>query len=465
MTLVVFAIFTFVRRKKIPLWFYIGILFLIIGFIVLYISPGSSARGSFIKSETLDGILRYMNAKEFFSLTTPEMIVRANVAYGHFFKSIVFVSVFLSFLPVVVKFFKRGIKLYVAILVLLVLSYLTRFFLDVYSVGVILILLLICALILRAKLRTLYTKLFFLQLAWAFLGGLTVLYIDIPHRAHMADHIVSLISILLIFGYFYKDFDVKFNLKRILNYVLPIGTLIYALYVLFAYYNYYTLQQAAFKEIQSQKARGIEDIVIDPKYYKASRFYDRLGEWGSPSANASEWPNFDIAKYYGVKSFRLGTEPSLQSTMSVDKAKESTKVKEPSTETSTLESSMPVNNKSANNASQDSTSATQPEATKTMTDKTQVDSEIKPMVSPANSATLTTPESTPSATSQTPASEPASQTPASEVPASKPANQIPVSQTPASEVPEGISIPGVNSTPKDSTVTNPSDTSPKEDAK
>ncbi|PAF51358.1 hypothetical protein BKH43_01585 [Helicobacter sp. 13S00401-1] len=418
-TLVVFGIFTLVRRKKIPLWFYIGILFLIIGFIVFYLSPGTSIRVDALKNIRIDGILRYMSAKEFFTLSTQEMLERANMAYHHFFKSIVFVSVFFSFLPVVVKFFKRGIKLYVAIVVLLVLSYLTRFFLDVYFVGIILILLLICALVLRKTLRVLYTKLFFLFLAWAFLGGLSVLFIGLPHRAHMGDHIVSLITLLLVLGYFYKDYEAKFNLKKILNWLLPIGTIIYALYVLFAYYNYYTLQKEALHEIKTQKANGIQDLVIDPKFYKRTRFYDRLGEWDGPSSNASQWPNTDIAKYYHVKSFRLG---KIDETSSIKTSNEASKdLTELNTKTDTLESK---DSTSKESTTKEDTTSPSSSTTPISSPNKDLDTKEAKDLSTTNETNKTTSEAIPNDTKDTNA--PPLASPTSSLPASSPTASPPI---------------------------------------
>ena len=59
------------------------------------------------------------------------------------------------------------------------------------------------------------------------------------------------------------------------------------------------------KIINEEKGKGNYEIYLEP-YYPTSKF-NPMYNLGDISENKTDWPNYDIARYYNIKSIQLNT--------------------------------------------------------------------------------------------------------------------------------------------------------------
>lgn len=271
------VIYAKIAKIKLPLWYYLGIVFFILGFLVLYLSPGHSMRSH------LDN--NFLTLSQFFMLDFGDKMKRILYTLQD---SQTLIFVYFSFLLTFVALWKnRKFKyLYLSLLCILIAFYDDSL---VHYVSTFFILLTLLK-------ERVYRAIMFLYVVY-FLACLAPFQlISIPFRARLGDIVVVVAMICLIYQHYRRILPYYFNI------VIVCATLGYASFVFVEYARFYANWCEMVAYIQQQKELGNYNVVVK-NIFKSH--YDNFYGWFRPTDIAIEVPNPHYAKYFGLETFRL----------------------------------------------------------------------------------------------------------------------------------------------------------------
>lgn len=293
-----------IRKEKLPLWYFIGILSLFAGWFMLYTCPGTAAR----IQASLNSGYEYLALSEIIRMPFNLLIKTVMHTYNKalrwpYYENYVLISSFLFVISIFDKpSFKKVFQAFAIILFMgIVLFFLPRlvFLLSAFCVA------LLYAYTLRHENRnaarmfliigcTLFTE-------FVFIGA--TIQVGIPRRASFQYTILNFILIAVLMNYFFTIFHNLVNIRR-LAFVLCL-LLTFGL-VVFVSIECYSMSLKWWKMEQSiaqQKRNGIRDVVVDKTTFIAR--YWGYGDWGNPVTGAGDWVNESYAKAYGVDTFSV----------------------------------------------------------------------------------------------------------------------------------------------------------------
>lgn len=300
-----FITYSFIKQRKLPLWYIPGSIALFIGFLLLYTCPGTSGR--------IKGILAaggdYISLKEilgngfyFFMRTILSTYERKSIRWicG---ENLVLISVFLL---IVCAFYKPSIKKFIVSLANIFCLAASLFFLS----PLFFLILSIFCLVLYAfhfrkinnELSTLYALCAgILFVEFLFIGATIQSSYALVARARFQYTILNFIFISIIMKYCFDTFKDKKNVCRIAFVFCFAVTLLFAAFVSAECYRMRLKWNAMVVSVEKQKQAGSKNIVVDKATFRSAWW--NYGDWGRPTEDIKDWCNERCAKFFGVETF------------------------------------------------------------------------------------------------------------------------------------------------------------------
>lgn len=285
------------NKINLPLWYHLGVYFFCIGWLILFFSPGSTARGLMsILSYDIPFVNReFVTIHEFFQASFSDQILRINATMNTSCR-----KSFGIFLLTLLWFYlwkiNLGIKrtLFLGILFSCVISiyyflFKTIFALPLYFVALFCILLLI----IRNHRYILFVVLFVI---WLLIGLMLVQFHgQVGLRARMGEGLILASMILIMFREFYLNSKYQFITQCFVVSILTVS--IIANFVNWGLYRY-NWEQVLIMINEKKKYFGENAEIVIPKELFYS-FYDK--DFGGLGNNPENSVNKSYAKYFGVK--------------------------------------------------------------------------------------------------------------------------------------------------------------------
>ena len=289
--LIVSICYVVYKKIKLPFWYIFGSFGFFIGWIILYLSPGSRSRG---ERYSLEG--KFVSIQEFFDMSILDKFFTINNAFNNGYSHIyiVFLLVFVIF-----YIYKKWnfIKLYHIVLLFVGFGIALPF--TKHICGLLVYGLILYAMYDLTKNDKKYQYFIGLFVLWLFINLILIqMEAGIAKRAKLGRDFPLLIIIFVIAKEFYF-----INTKRALQIVS--GFFIFGITFVSgsAFEVYYKWND--FKEyVKNEKALGHKDIVIEDrdKYFPFQRYFK---DYTNVGRNPKSFPNPDYAKYFGVDSIRV----------------------------------------------------------------------------------------------------------------------------------------------------------------
>lgn len=289
----------YARQKKLnlPLWYFIGFLGIVCGWLILFFSPGAAIRAMALDSDHTVPFLErnFVTISEFFKASFFEQIGRINFTFNEACrKSFGFFLLCLSWYYLWKKYgwTRKTLLLGVFLSFLIVIVY---FLLKNYCA----LLLYGCVLFMLIEMTRIDKRfLFFIVIfiAWMVTGLLLVQFKGhVGLRARIGEGLMLSIMLILMFRDFYQQIKYKKFLEKIVVFVFSVSVV--ANLVNWSYYAYEW--QKIVQQVNEAKKNGNLDIVINANQLYS--FY--VKDFGEIGTNPQSPMNLHYAKYFGVNSF------------------------------------------------------------------------------------------------------------------------------------------------------------------
>lgn len=289
-----------IKNWKQPFWQYFGIFGVSLGWIALFLSPGSRVRAELVAQKG-----NFISLSDFLDWSFLEMLLWINQTFNFSATSLifrVFLLVFMIFIFEKIHYFEK-MKAYT-----LVKKSVSIFFILLLYVGVILFSKYICALLVYGIILFCLIKLAKTNPKYYIFLGLFVvrLFMDlslfqlqgnIAARAEVGKDLVLVGILMFIFKeWFFKNPRV---IGRIIIGQLGVGIL----FVSIGCYDIWVKSNALKDQILG---KGPKDEVVLSKEVMAHKFLGRYFlDYSHLSKDPKHWLNRSVAEYYGVKSVRV----------------------------------------------------------------------------------------------------------------------------------------------------------------
>ena len=292
----------FVRKETLPIWYFIGIISILAGWLFLYTCPGISVRVKALISYGGD----YLSISEIMNMPFTLLLKTIFHTYNRVISRVyhvnyILVSLFLliisfsysrvleNFLITLSAIMSMGVCLFVfpkllflLCIIFLMILYAYKFKKDNHDIYR---LFMILACVLLAEL--------------VFIGATIQVYI--PRRASFQYSIVNFILISILMNYCFNEFKNNFKVKFIAFVCCLCISFPTVMFVSFECYRMKQKWDLMLESIAIQKNNGIMDVIVDKETFVSK--YWSYGEWSNPDENYSEWPNTSYAEVYGVDTF------------------------------------------------------------------------------------------------------------------------------------------------------------------
>lgn len=270
-----------------PLWYKLGIILFILGFCVLYFSPGHEARVTMYK-----GLYHYLSLRDFLALDFGAKMDRIILTLQNSHSLMLnllslsmFSTLYLSF-----RFIKSRVIYITFLFVILYLLYLQN---NVFLSHLIII----CVCIRFLYSRT-FQAIFGIYLIYLLIALSTFQITLLPGRARLID--VLLLS--SIFCILFKYFSLNSIFKKYASRIVLVFVVVYGTFVAVEYARFNHRWNVMIEDIQKEKQKGNLDIVYKNIFIS---HYKNFGDWNNPTDLFFEQPNMHYAEYFGVNSFRV----------------------------------------------------------------------------------------------------------------------------------------------------------------
>lgn len=287
--LVVSIGYAYFKKIKLPLWYYIGMIGFLSGWLILFFSPGSAIRAT----QMIDGG-GFIPLKDLFSLGILKQMILLNETLTNFYHRgfVIFYCCFLVFF-----IYKMKIKMNIwRSLILIIFAFLSIVIARHIS-GLVVFGFVFYLIWKLTRYEKKYYLFLFLFAVWMLIA-LVLLQLrgDIAQRAHFGDGLILGVLMILMFRDFYQVSIHKIFLQRGLIVALVFSLI--ACFCNWAYVGYNWKKIEAM--VEEQKAKGAKEIVI-PK----NLFYSYYSKgWGEPGVDPN-WINSAYARYFGVDKFTV----------------------------------------------------------------------------------------------------------------------------------------------------------------
>lgn len=279
-----FLIYATKNKIKLNIWYYLGVICFIIGYLCLYFSPGNAARASM---SILEG--QFLKIDELIALPLKDKINRTLLLLDYSITNIFKAFILLLLLIIAkIKYPNNTRILYISFILLIAsLIILSRNGATLHIATMILL----CSLTKQNKIYKIICILYIIYLLLC-LSGIQILIL--PPRARFGE-ILILISAFCILYQFMKY-------SKLLNIAISIICIAYGAFVASEYYKFYNKWNEMLAYIESQKKIGNYDVVVENIFIsKYPNFIDSL----LPTDVTLESPNPLYAHKFGLKSFRV----------------------------------------------------------------------------------------------------------------------------------------------------------------
>ncbi|RDU65365.1 hypothetical protein CQA53_06215 [Helicobacter didelphidarum] len=292
---IAFILYAIKKKVTLPLWYYMGVIGFIIGWIILYVSPGSAKRLMlFIESgdartlstflalsiEEKIAILRRIyvaNEIRFVILALCIiLIISSNKIFINKFAKVVYIIFGILFIVLCIVLKLNLVLLIVGFTLCFVGSYYFRERDKRFSLLLLLIASFICLISLYIGTR--------IQIDFA------------PGRSRLNLALIDIAMVIVLLQYWQHTYFIYW-LKCIFI-ALSIGFAIFFLYVSL---DMRFKWEYMLGSIAAQKALNQKIIIVDSHPFHP--LYKRYGDWGNPGKDPDVWPNTDYARYFGVEKF------------------------------------------------------------------------------------------------------------------------------------------------------------------
>lgn len=284
---IVYAVY---KKIRLPWWYYVGFLFFTIGWIILFLSPGSTRRSEiFLESNAFIPLGKLLH------MSLVEQIKLVNQVFSQYcYRGFAIFSFFFMFFYC----WKKQYSLKKIVLVLIILPVVWIFAKHVSGLVVCLIGIFFMYDLVKQDRK--YLFLLFLYIAWIFIGA-TLLQLrgSIPWRAHFGDGLLLAAMILIILKDFYINIpSMQGRLMCGVNIVLFVSTIACMANWGYVRWNW----EEAVDIVERQKIEGQEHVIVPEKLFCS--FFRK--DWEGPHVNETTWwVNQVYARYFGVKTFDL----------------------------------------------------------------------------------------------------------------------------------------------------------------
>lgn len=286
-----------IKKDSLPIWYYTSLASFVIGWLILYNSPGISERAKlFANYCSLIDLVRLG------PIGLAKRIVNTfnSISKWFYYENFCLISLFLLLTTLL---FRPSLKkLESTTLAILTMAFCLRSMPRVFFILSALLICIMCAFVIRKEnsfLSNLFMSLSGIVCA-EFLFILATIQIGIPRRACFQYTILNIGIIAIIITFCFESFKDNKRVQSIAM-ICCIGlTMLLCSFVIKECTNMSNKWSLMEKSIVEQKNQGINEIVIDRNTF-ISRYWG-YGDWGNPGENPSEWPNTSYAEYYEVDS-------------------------------------------------------------------------------------------------------------------------------------------------------------------
>ena len=289
--------FAFIKKMKLPLWYYLGILSLCTGWLILYLCPGLRIRSKYFDY--------YASVIQLLKMGPIDLLRRIKGAYsGHkilYSENLVLFSVFLFLTSVLYKPSQK--KFESTVVAFLVLGFTARLLSKVFILPCIIVICILCMWFIRKENE--FLKNLFLCLAGAFIVefiyiGATI-QIGIPRRASFQYTLVNCVLIAINMHFCFAWLKDRIRIGKAACVCCIMCSLCFMSFVGLECYSMNRKWEKMEESISAQKSQGLTCVVVDKNTF-ASRYWG-YGDWGNPGTNPDVWPNNTYANVYGVEKF------------------------------------------------------------------------------------------------------------------------------------------------------------------
>ena len=290
----------FIKKIKLPFWYYAGTFCFLLGFLALYLSPGHAKRAAFSVTQST----YYYSLGDLWRLSFYEKLKRmSDVLRPRGIMIAAFACFVLLFLY---EQYKGKRNMHIAIIVFsafcVAISSIINFIPHLISSIVFLVVLYYIYNIYKRDCNEYMARIYLhAMLIFAIMDMflLLTLQVIVGGRAGLFIVLAGIIHCMLLFKAVIYMFP---NLERKIYYGILIFTLLFGGFVLSAFVDMHIKWNNMVSYVEEQKSQGVKDIVVSPKYFHS--FYSRYGDWDSPSKDINAFPNPVYADYFGVRTFR-----------------------------------------------------------------------------------------------------------------------------------------------------------------
>jgi len=284
MALIAYIIY---KKSHIPTWYWCGVIAFIVGYCMLYFSPGISARSS-------SDFVSYISIPDLLSLPLVSLIERGWMTLGLSLPKYAFDLFSLCLMLAIFHKIKQK-KLFLCIIAIcIVIALGGRFIYSLFFFYVRKVLVIGCFLLsifcLLQKKHICESLLFIIF----FVGLLAPIQVGaIPPRAQFGEAmLLTSISIYLL----------RETLPTVFKgWMFPILAIICCIGVMSSYIQYYSQQLNMTREITRQKENGVKEIVVSRDFFHS--WYPNIGDWENPGPDPENWCNQAYAQHYAVDKF------------------------------------------------------------------------------------------------------------------------------------------------------------------
>ncbi|WP_394954726.1 DUF6056 family protein [uncultured Helicobacter sp.] len=291
------------RRISLPLWYYVGIVGFVAGWIVLYASPGHRVRAinHFQKSGA------YISISDFLAMSFQDKFARWQRVFGshqlYVTQVFVYIALWWAYICRIYKTLPGRILLItLGIIPMIMLAFVYPKSLGFLVTPIILGFSLYLAYMfykhqedMKARYATIIT---FVLLAY-FISIAATLQMGLPGRARLHYGIFD-ISLLILMCKILGE-DLTQRTRELFQKLIIMICVLFGLFVLMACADMRLKWERMLASIAAQKAMGVTEIIVETQTFVS--YYGNYTGWSNPGSNPDVWPNNVYARVFGVQKF------------------------------------------------------------------------------------------------------------------------------------------------------------------
>ncbi|MDD7345456.1 DUF6056 family protein [Helicobacter sp.] len=293
----------FWRRVSLPLWYYAGILGFVVGWLILYMSPGHKARavGFFQKSGA------YVSISDFLAMSLRDKFFRWQRVFGSIslYRIQVFTLMALWWIYVTHVYQALAVRIVIIMLgfcfIILVGSVYHKIVGFLLTPFACLFSLYFVYTLYHANKRIMARYAFVIACIFAmyFMSIAVTLQVGLPPRAML--HYGLFDSSLLIFVFRIMGEMYSHKIRVLWQKIMIVVCICFGIFVLMACADMRLKWERMLASIVTQKAMGATDIIVDKQTFVS--YYKGYTDWSNPGSDPTQWPNTTYARVFGVQSF------------------------------------------------------------------------------------------------------------------------------------------------------------------